>query len=276
MFFKSMRASLLVIVGSLLVLTSCSEYQKVLSSDDSSKKYAVADSLYKVGKYRKALKLMEQIVPAYRGKPQAQRLMFIYANTFYELEDYYLAGYQFERFEQSYPSSDSVEVAAYRSARSFYELSPRYSLDQEDTYIAIEKLQVFMNNYPNSKFSKEANSLINELQIKLEKKDFEISKQYYTIRDYKPSIKENNNFISSFPGTKFREESMYVTFNSMYEIAINSIELKKRERLNELKDYIKLILDYYPETTFIVDLEKKTKIINKELNFFKDKQLPTK
>ena len=133
-----------------------------------------------------------------------------------------------------------------------------------------------MNNYPNSKFSKEANSLINELQIKLEKKDFEIAKQYYTIRDFKASIKANNNFISSFPGTKFREESMYVKFNSMYEIAINSIELKKRERLNELKDYIKLILDYYPETSFILDLEKKTKIINKELNFFKEKELPTK
>ena len=69
---------------------------------------------------------------------------------------------------------------------------------------------------------------------------------------------------------------MYVSFNSMYEIAINSIELKKRERLNELKDYIKLILDYYPETSFILDLEKKTKIINKELNFFKEKELPTK
>ena len=69
---------------------------------------------------------------------------------------------------------------------------------------------------------------------------------------------------------------MYVKFNSMYEIAINSIELKKRDRLNELKDYIKLILDYYPETTFIEDLEKKIKIIDKELNLFKEKELPTK
>ena len=108
------------------------------------------------------------------------------------------------------------------------------------------------------------------------KKDFEIAKQYYTIRDYKASLKANDNFISSFPGTKFREESMYVRLNSMYEIAINSIEIKKRERLMELKNYIKLILDYYPETSFIEDIEKKKKIIDNELDFFKVNELPTK
>ena len=39
---------------------------------------------------------------------------------------------------------------------------------------------------------------------------------------------------------------------------------------------MKLILDYYPETMFYEDLEKKNKIIDKELNLFKEKELPTK
>ena len=86
---------------------------------------------------------MEQLVPAYRGKPQGEKLMFIYANTYYNLEDYYLSGYQFERFTQAYPQSDSVEIAAFKSAKSFYQLSPRYSLDQKDTYKGLEKLQEF-------------------------------------------------------------------------------------------------------------------------------------
>ena len=85
---------------------------------------------------------MEQVVPVYRGKPQAEKLMFMYSNTYYQLEDYYLSGYQFERFIVSYPKSDSVELASYKSASSYYQLSPRYSLDQTDTYIGLEKLQV--------------------------------------------------------------------------------------------------------------------------------------
>ena len=132
MFYKIIRTSLLALI-TVVFFNSCSEYQVVLKSDDAARKYVVADSLYQQGKYKKALKLMEQIVPVYRGKPQAEKLMYMYANTFYKLEDFYLAGYQFERFETSYPKSDSLEIAAYKSAKSYYELSPRYSLDQKDT-----------------------------------------------------------------------------------------------------------------------------------------------
>ncbi len=106
---------------------------------------------------------MEQIVPAYRGKPQAEKLMFIYANTYYKLEDFYLSGYQFERFTQAYPKSDSAEVASFKGAKSFYELSPRYTLDQKDTYKGLEKLQEFINQYPNSERRPEANKLVAEL-----------------------------------------------------------------------------------------------------------------
>ena len=257
-------------------IVKCSDYQKLLNSDNVSEKYKVAESFYNDGNYRKASRLFEQIIPKYRGKPQAQRIVYFLADSYFLDKNFYLAANQFENFIKSYPKSERIIEAQFKEAKSFYFQSPIFSLDQEDTYVAIEKLQVFINNYPNSKFSKEANSLINELQIKLEKKDFEIAKQYYTIRDFKASLKANDNFISSFPGTKFREESMYVKFNSMYEIAINSIEFKKKERLNELKDYMKLILDYYPETMFYEDLEKKNKIIDKELNLFKEKELPTK
>ena len=56
--------------------------------------------------------------------------------------------------------------------------------------------------YPNSEYTPEANQMISELQEKLEKKDFEIAKQYFTIRDYRASVKANENFIAGFPGTK--------------------------------------------------------------------------
>ena len=259
-----------------LLFVKCSDYQKLLNSDNVSEKYKVAESFYNNGNYRKASRLFEQIIPKYRGKPQAQRIVYFLADSYFLDNNFYLAANQFENFIKSYPKSERLIEAHFKEAKSFYFQSPNYSLDQEDTYIAIEKLQVFINNYPSSKFSNEANSLISELQIKLEKKDFEIAKQYYIIRDYKASLKANDNFISSYPGTKFREESMYVKFNSMYEIAINSIEIKKRERLRELKKYVELILDYYPETSFIEDIEKKKKIIDKELDFFKENELPTK
>ena len=68
-----------------------------------------------------------------------------------------------------------------------------------------------------------------------------------------------------FLGQKFREESMYIKFLSLYEIAINSILSKKKKRLNELKQQYDLILRYYPETLFLEDLNKKMERVNIEL-----------
>ena len=247
---------------------SCSDYQKLLNSDNASEKYKQAEVFYNSGEYRKANRLLEQIIPKYRGKPQAQRIIFFFAESYFQIKSYNLAAYQYEKFVKSFPKSDRIQEASFKAAKSYYYQSPTFSLDQEETYAAIEKLQVFINLYPNSEYSSEANQMISELQVKLEKKDFEIAKQYYTIRDYRAAIKSNDNFIASFPGTKFREEALYTKFISLYEIAINSVIYKKEDRLKELQQQFNLILRYYPDSVFKEDLDDKMKKINSELEKF--------
>ena len=265
--FKIISFSILSCV--CITLVSCSDYQKLLNSDDVPEKYKQAEVFYNNGEYRKANRLLEQILPTYRGKPQAQRVIFFFADSYFQTRSYNLAAYQYESFVKSYPKSERVQEATFKAAKSYYHQSPSYSLDQEDTYKAIEKLQIFINLYPNSQYNPEANQMISELQEKLEKKDFEIAKQYFTIRDYRAAIKANDNFIANFPGTKFREEALYTKFLSLYEIAINSIFSKKEKRLEELQEQYNLILRYYPETLFLVDLDNKMKKVNSELEEFK-------
>ena len=268
---------IIISVCSSNIFLCCSDYQKLLNGDDASEKYKQAEIYYNSGEYRKANRLFEQIIPKYRGRPQSQRIIFFFAETYFQTKSYSLAAYQYENFVKSYPKSERVQEAIFKAAKCFYLQSPSYSLDQDETYNAIEKLQVFINLYPNSEFTSEANQMISELQEKLEKKDFEIAKQYFTIRDYRASVKANENFIAGFPGTKFREESMYIKFLSLYEIAINSIFSKKQKRLNELKQQYDLILRYYPETLFLEDLNKKIEKVNIELlNFNLTTNIKTK
>lgn len=265
--FKAVRFFLLSCVG--MFVFSCSDYQKLLNGDDTAAKYKQAEVYYNNGEYRKANRLFEQILPKYRGKPQAQRIIFFFADSYFQTKSYYLAAYQYENFVKSYPKSERIQEAIFKAAKSYYFQSPKFSLDQKDTYTATEKLQVFLNLYPNSEYASEANQMIAELQEKLEKKNFEIAKQYYTIRDYKAAIKANDNFISSFPGTKFREEALYTKFIASYQIAINSIDAKKMDRLEELIQQYNTIIRYYPESLFLVDLDKKMKKINSDIELIK-------
>jgi outer membrane protein assembly factor BamD len=255
----------------------------VLKESDSVAKYQMADSLYQVAmatgkksKFRSSLKLMEQIVPLYRGKPQAEKLSYIYANTFYNLGDYFVAGYQFERFESTYPKSDSVEVAAYKSAKSYYELSPRFSLDQKDTQTALEKLQAFVNKYPNSTYRIEANNLVTELRDKLERKDIETAHQYFSIGEqigsYKPAVDAYENFITDHPGSVFRELAFFGRVAASYNRAINSIPAVQKERLLISKEYYNKYAKYYKAGDKKEDADALIAAIDKELEKY---QKPT-
>ena len=223
----------------LIVITfsSCSEYQKALKSEDIAVKFKLGTELYDAGKYGKANRLFAQIVPGYRGKPQAEKLMFMYSNSFYMMKDYYLAAYQFERFEDAYSNSEKAEEALFLSAKSYYQLSPVYSKEQKETIQAIEKLQLFINKYPESQYLADANALIKELDYKLEKKAFEIAKQYnkianYESSDFEAAIESFDLFLIEYPGSVFREDAMFYRLDSTYKIGVNSIESKKETRLN--------------------------------------------
>lgn len=245
------------ILVTLLTLASCSKYQRALKSDDIGEKFDLGVQLYEEGKFKKANRLFVQIVPNYRGKPQAEKLMFLYADTFYQLEDDYLAGYQFETFVSAYPNSEKIEEAAFKSAESYYKLSPVYSKEQTETFNALEKLQLFANIYPESKYAAKVNELVKELDYKLEKKAFEIAKQYNHISDYKASIKSFNNFVSDFPGSSFKEEALSIRAQAAYTLASKSIKSLQEERYNTAKEYYETLKSSFPNSE---GLEVMTKI----------------
>jgi outer membrane protein assembly factor BamD len=224
--------SLLLLVA---LFCSCNEYQKALKTEDVAVKFEMATKLYDAGKYSKAIRLFEQIAPAYRGKPQAEKLFYMFAQSYYKTKQYYLAGYQFESFVSGYPKSEKIQESAYLGAKSYSMLSPVYSLDQADTVKAIDKLQAFIDTYPNSEYLAEANATLKVLSDKIEKKVYENAKGYNTISDFKSAIVAFDNFIADYPGTKFKEDALFYKYDSAYQLAINSVPSKMEERLNVAK-----------------------------------------
>ncbi|MDA0176879.1 MULTISPECIES: outer membrane protein assembly factor BamD [Mesoflavibacter] len=256
---------LIYILVALVFFNSCSEYQKVLKSEDIAAKFQLGEQLYNEGKYTKANRLFEQIVPAYRGKPQAEKLMFLYADTYYQTGEEYLAGYQFERFTSAYPRSEKLEEAYYKSAMSYAALSPVYSKDQHETQNALEKLQLFANLYPSSSHMPEINKTVKDLEYKLELKAYSIAKQYNHITDYKASIKTFDNFIADFPGSTLREKALYYRFDSAYRLAINSVEYKKKQRLEDAITYYNAFKRLYSGSEFIADADKMNEDLKEQL-----------
>ena len=53
------------------------------------------------------------------------------------------------------------------------------------------------------------NQTIKTLREKLEKKSYEVAKQYNTIENHKAAIVALDNFVINFPGTPFKEKALY-------------------------------------------------------------------
>ncbi len=252
-----------------LLLFSCGEYQKVLNKGSIEDQYKMAVKMYESKKYGKALRLFEKVTPAYRGKPQMERVQFMVSQSNFNEKDYSLAGYHFDRFTRNYPKSSKKENAAFLSAYSYKLASPVFSNDPTDTNKALEAFQSFINTYPNSSKIDEANQHYKEIRYKLQKKYFEIAKTYYTtadydMRNYKAAIQAFDNLLSDYLGSEFKEEAFYYRLKAAHDFVLKSTDRRKSVRINDAIEAYEKLKRNYPESKFMEESNEMLATLSKE------------
>jgi outer membrane protein assembly factor BamD len=254
MFLKAMRT--VIFIFAVWALSACSEYNKVLKSNDIDLKYTKAIEYYDAEEYSKALSLFDEVGTLARGTSRSEIVNYYIANCHFNLKDNYFAGYYYKNYAKTYPNSPKAEEALYKSAYCSYLNSPVYSLDQAETEQAIEEFQMFLNRYPKTALKDSTNTMITELRAKLEQKAFDNAKLYYQTENYKSATVALNNLFRTFPESPHREEIEFLIVKSNYLLAVNSIESKKEERFNAtIESYHKFVDDFGSESKYVKQAE---------------------
>ncbi len=287
--FKNKRLLTLCMVAVLAIAAGCkSRFEKILQSNDTGKKYQEAIRLYNKKDYTKALQLFDDLMQKYKGRAEAEDLTYYQAYTNYKLDDYTTARYQFKVFADTYPNSPKAEECRYMSAYCFYLESPKHTLDQDNTYKAIEALQLFINLYPQSPRVAEASKHIADLRDKLETKAFENAKLYYTtggydLQNYRAAVTAFKNVLRDFPDTKYAEEIEYLSVKSQYAFAENSLEVRQEERFSEVLTLADEFEEHFPQSKYLKEvqtLKRKTEqriaVVQKEMAARKPKHTKDK
>ena len=246
-----MRISCLIsafLLSGALLLGSCTGYQKLLKSTNVNEKYEAAIKYYDKGDFFRAGTLLEELIPLLKGRPEAEKAQFYFANTNYKQRNYVLAAYYFKQFVDTYPNSPQVEEAQFLRARSLYRDSPTFELDQTNTVTALETIQDFLNNYPTSQFRADADGMSQELQKKLENKAFTSAKLYYALRYNQAAVTSLGNFNVQYPGSAYAEQADYLRLAAQYAWAKESIETKQKERFTEAIAIYQHFVDTYPQS----------------------------
>lgn len=246
-------------VAVILGLGSCkSRFEKLRASNNIQMKYTEAIKYYEAGKYTKASILFTDLLNRYRASAEAEDLNYYTAYTSYRMKDYIAARFHFKNFAQNYPNSPRAEECRFMSAYCFYLDSPRSTLDQENTYKAIDELQLFVNLYPESDRAEEAGDLIQSLRDKLERKAFDNAKLYYDLGqpdDYRAAVIALEDILKVYPDTKYAEEVEYLIFKAQYMFAENSQFYRQEARFNEAIDYYADFMEKYPKSKHLKEME---------------------
>jgi len=151
------------------------------------------------------------------------------------------------------------------AAECSYELSPTYSLDQTDTRNALDEYQIFLDKYPNSHLRDSANHQMDRLNMKLERKAYENAYQFAKTLKYKAATSALKDFVTDYPGSVYREESMYLIVKCQYMLAEGSVEEKKLERMRTVAENYRTFAAAFPDSKFLSDAEDYYKRSEKQI-----------
>ncbi len=252
-----LKNKLIFIPISILIISllqSC-DFNTAKKIQDPEKKYKTALVYYEEGKYAKTQILLEDIILSLRMTKKGEDALYKYADSYYRMKDYILAGYYFRKYVEDYPKGQKTETAQFMSAECYYLDAPKSKLDQQATLTALQEFELFITKYPESQKISECNEYIDQLRDRLEIKSYENSKLYYDIGYYQAASIALNNSLKECPDTKFKEVILYYILLSDYKYAKNSILIKQSERYkNVIKAYKKLV-EKYPESKYIKEAE---------------------
>ena len=245
---------ILALLGTI-VLASCNDFNHLVKSTDNEMKYEVAMDYYDRGDYNHALQLFDLLQAAYRNTPRGENITYRTAECYYNQKDFDIAAYYYNKFYSTYPFSKNAEKAAFMNAYCSYMLSPESGLDQTNTHTAIKQLKAFAERFPNSDSLTRINQLVDNLNEKLEEKDYNICRLFYRMENYSAAITSFENMLKNHPNTKHREEILFDMATTYYEYAENSVPEKQRERYESCVEQCNTLTYLYPDSPYVSEAQ---------------------
>ena len=238
---------------SLLLLTGCGEYNKVLKSNDYNYKYEYAKKAFEKKKYVQASTILVDLVTVFKGTEKAEESLYLLGLSNYENKDYTNSSAYFKTYYTHYPKGKYAELARFYSGYGYYLDSPEPQLDQSTTVKAIEELKNFLDYFPKSDKATIAQNAIFELQDKLVLKEFQNAQLYYNLgnylgNNYESAVIVAKNAIKDYPYSKYKEKLELLILKSRYQEAIQSVSEKKEDRFRDVVDEYYSFVNDYPES----------------------------
>ncbi|MBT3231938.1 MAG: outer membrane protein assembly factor BamD [Calditrichaeota bacterium] len=173
----------------------------------------------------------------YSGHAVVDSAQYMLGQCHFHMDEYLLAADAFEELSRRFPSSPLVPEAMFMIGQCFWEVSPKFSLDQAYTLRAIDALQAFIDYFPNHTLRvAEAQVKIGACREKLAHKQYSNGLIYQKMKDFSASIIYFQGVVDQYYDTPWAAKSGFMIAESF----------RKNTRFDDAIEGYRLFLQKYP------------------------------
>lgn len=195
-------------VALVAIIVGCSHKPK-LEAMPPTQMYNYLRELYNNEKYLDAAEGFEFFTINYGGNAMVDSAQYFLGMSHFALEEYILAADAFDYLTRRFPNSPIVPEAMFMVGDCYWELSPRFSLDQTNTQKAIDFYQAFIDYYPEMQDKVQvAQDRITVCREKMAHKMFANGVIYLKMKDFNSAIIYFNQVNDQYYDTDWAVKSI--------------------------------------------------------------------
>lgn len=223
--------SVIILSVLTLALNSCASTVQT-SAMTADERFAYAKSLFDDENTLEAMREFEAITLQYPGSEVVDDAQFYLGMSRFERSEYLIAASEFSRLINNMTASPLVAEAQFMLAECYYQLSPKYPLDQRFTRKANEEFQAFIDFFPTDKRVEEAENKISELSDKLAMKEFNAAEIYERMEYYNAALFYYKMIMEVYHDTPYASRAAY----NMIQILL--IKDRTDEAIKEINNFL--------------------------------------
>ena len=195
-----------ILILLVVLLVGCGRRDPHLE-EDLSPRFDKAMNYFNKGKYSLAKDEFDYIIMTDPGSKMANESHYYMAESMFQMEEYDEASITFDRYVRFSPNYSKIEKARYRICECAINSSNAYQRDQSQTHHALEQLQMFIEDFPESDLAVDAEDAILALRLKLAQKDYEVGRMYLKLEEYESALIYFQSVLNHYYDTSFSDDA---------------------------------------------------------------------